>query len=546
MTILTRRTHPWFVPCLVFAALACAAFADRAYALCSPGEVKSCIVNSQPGTQTCGDNGFYGPCTPIVPPAPPVPAAPRVNSRGANGRSLTLLWSDSTMWASAVYQLQYQVGASWAPVATLTSTPAAFVHAGLQPDTRYCYRVEVTASTGVRRSTPTCRFTTDGTGRKAARVQLELHTGDVGDAGTDDSIQVVLSEASNTGMNSTWVDYGRDDFERGDTFTYDLNLDEIPLLSDITRIRITKDGTDGWCLADFRLLVNEIPVYAEDFHHLSGGCHWLDGNDGHQPTYEVAHAQLRAHALWQAYNEPQRLDLDFSGFPLISATLHIPRAETEQRLEGMIGHLLHGSPGHWGDRHNRAYVEADPATAPARQAVDLDLEATVPGWFDPELDVNFDLHYEAECSPDQTLALVHVTTENVHVNVDFDWFTEFLSFLLFPPCTIADCVTQLEDYIADRVEAGFEPIVQSQRQSLPAGTLCLSAEAVVHASADVDLVFHLLAPTQPPPSPAPTPSPSPTPPPNDDPTPPPDDDPSPLPCGDRASTASPTLARCRR
>ena len=111
----------------------------------------------------------------------------------------------------------------------------------------------MTASTGVRRSTPTCRFTTDGTGRKAARVQLELHTGDVGDAGTDDSIQVVLSEASNTGMNSTWVDYGRDDFERGDTFTYDLNLDEIPLLSDITRIRITKDGTDGWCLADFRL-----------------------------------------------------------------------------------------------------------------------------------------------------------------------------------------------------------------------------------------------------------------------------------------------------
>ena len=107
MTLMTRRQHPWCGPCLVVAALTLAVVADRAHALCSPGEVKSCIVNSQPGTQTCGDNGFYGPCTPIVPPAPPVPTAPRVNSRGANGRSLTLLWSDSTMWSSAVYQLQY-------------------------------------------------------------------------------------------------------------------------------------------------------------------------------------------------------------------------------------------------------------------------------------------------------------------------------------------------------------------------------------------------------------------------------------------------------
>jgi hypothetical protein len=85
MTRLTRRQHPWCGPCLVVAALTLAVVADRAHALCSPGEVKSCIVNSQPGTQTCGDNGFYGPCTPIVPPAPPVPTAPRVNSRGANG-----------------------------------------------------------------------------------------------------------------------------------------------------------------------------------------------------------------------------------------------------------------------------------------------------------------------------------------------------------------------------------------------------------------------------------------------------------------------------
>src|SRR6185436_7424678 len=97
------------------------------------------------------------------------------------------------------------------------------------------------------------------------------------------------------------IDYGRNDFEQGDTFTYDLNVDGLPLLSDISRIKIIKYGTDGWCLADFRLLVNGVEVYAEDFHHWTDGCRWLDEDDGHQPSYEVAQDTLHTHALWQSY-----------------------------------------------------------------------------------------------------------------------------------------------------------------------------------------------------------------------------------------------------
>jgi hypothetical protein len=237
--------------------------------------------------------------------------------------SITLNWTDSEMWSSATYVLQYQSGNSWLPVANLVASPAIITHTSRQPDTRYCYRVEVTADTGVRRSNPVCRYTTDGTDRAATRVQIQFHTANVDDAETDDGILVVLSEASYTGMNYTWVDYGRDDFEQGDTFTYDLNLDEIPLLSDITRIKITNDGTDGWCLADFSLLVNGVAVYAQDFHGEPGGCHWLDEDDGHQPTFEVSHDTIRAHPLWQAYHEPQRITFDVIP-PQIIATPTIP------------------------------------------------------------------------------------------------------------------------------------------------------------------------------------------------------------------------------
>jgi hypothetical protein len=110
------------------------------------------------------------------------------------------------MLSSAVYQLQYQVGSSWEGITNISASPATFTHSGRQPDTHYCYRVEATASTGVRRSDPVCRYTTDGTGRKATRVQIEFHTADVDDAGTDDSVVVVLTEGkypepSNTGRN---------------------------------------------------------------------------------------------------------------------------------------------------------------------------------------------------------------------------------------------------------------------------------------------------------------------------------------------------------
>ena len=48
--------------------------------------------------------------------------------------------------------------------------------------------------------------------------------------------------------NETWLDYARNNFEKGDIFAYDLNLGGIGEIDDITQLSISKTGSDGWCL----------------------------------------------------------------------------------------------------------------------------------------------------------------------------------------------------------------------------------------------------------------------------------------------------------
>ncbi len=187
----------------------------------------------------------------------------------------------------------------------------------------------------------------------------------------------------------------------------------------------------------------------------------------------------------------------------MTATIRIPRDETESRVESLIGDMIHGTEAKWGHEYGRAYVEATPSGFPGTVHIDLDLEAEVPYWFNPELDIDFDLQYQAACSADGTEAVITIAAQHAQASVDFDWFTEFLSFIL--PCGpivseieqqgIPDCITALEDYLGSRIQAGFEPIVKSQRQALPAGYQCLSANVAVDANANVDLIFHVQAPT---------------------------------------------------
>ena len=100
-----------------------------------------------------------------------------------------------------------------------------------------------------------------------------LRIANVSDADTDDDLNVSLRDNDNGG---TWLDYGRDDFERGDVFTYELQTNNLSDLSDINNIRLLKLGTNGLCLAGLSLLADGEEIYNQDFAASPSKCQWLD------------------------------------------------------------------------------------------------------------------------------------------------------------------------------------------------------------------------------------------------------------------------------
>jgi len=95
------------------------------------------------------------------------------------------------------------------------------------------------------------------------RAQIEITVADIANAGTDDTVFVSLNK-----NNYTRLDYARDDFKRGDTFTYDLLLDNVARLANITELSVGRqvDKNDSLRLSGFRLLINgqTIFVYSGD------------------------------------------------------------------------------------------------------------------------------------------------------------------------------------------------------------------------------------------------------------------------------------------
>jgi hypothetical protein len=50
----------------------------QAHAFCQPGDERTCFANGGEGTQTCGDDGRYGPCSSFIPPRQCTPILPAV------------------------------------------------------------------------------------------------------------------------------------------------------------------------------------------------------------------------------------------------------------------------------------------------------------------------------------------------------------------------------------------------------------------------------------------------------------------------------------
>lgn len=247
------------------------------------------------------------------------------------------------------------------------------------------------------------------------QLHITITTGNVSNAGTDDDISVSLNRG-----NLTWLDYGRDDFERNQTNRYDLLQNgNIHTLRDITRIQIAKNGSDGWCIKSFTLDVNEY-TYNASFN----SCHWLDNDNGHTRQYVV--------------NNPS-----FAFYGIVPVLVpYMERSEVESLLESAIGHSIQSSRLYW-DNDDRHVVEVWQTNRDTLH-VDLDLQYALNNSSDPSVDVDYDIRFECN---GRTL---EVSVENVVVDVGFSIGTSTVIITNDP--LIAFSAQRLRDSIASRID----------------------------------------------------------------------------------------------
>ena len=354
---------------------------------------------------------------------------------------------------------------------------------GLDPDVTYCYSVRAENRAGAR-STPAefrpCGHTLDPSRLGTWRIQLRIRTADVPDAGSDDSVQVRLNSPLPTHVpraNSTWLDYGPrpnplapsplwstwpDDFARGRDFTYDLVLDHVHDVSDITMLTLHKEGSDAVGIAELSLRVNDAEVFARRFGESSQTCLWLDEGDGYSPTYTIYYPELRAHPAWQAFilNPLPPFTTDDGDIVFV-----MTNADIVSRIEGIVGNSLHGTPAYWGMFYGPGWVEAV-RLDDQRLRVDLDLAAEVFGR-NPEIDIDFDLRFEVICGqPQAGNTTIKLTTEN------FDAVANVpdLEGVFVDALQLFGEVRWIEDEIEGRIEEAFQPITESL--ALNTGGIC--------------------------------------------------------------------------
>ena len=132
------------------------------------------------------------------------------------------------------------------------------------------------------------------------RVQLLVLVCDVADAGTDNKVVVALNDT-----NSTVMDKPENDFERASTEGYDLLLNDVARLADIKYLKVSKGGSDGVCISQLHLFVNERLIYSRT---VSASQQWLDDEyySYDSRTLLTNGATLRAHSAWQAWTTSGR------------------------------------------------------------------------------------------------------------------------------------------------------------------------------------------------------------------------------------------------
>jgi hypothetical protein len=229
------------------------------------------------------------------------------------------------------------------------------------------------------------------------RAQLRVTTANVNHAGTNDDVFVKLNGRDEI-RNITWLDYAQDDFERGDSFVYDLTLndssskctenkqcDDIGVLGDIGNIEIGKQGGDAWCIAGLQLIINGTNVFER---HMSP-CIWLDPPK-HPSSLTFSYLDLRRDPGWQRNTR------------LIIPPLKYSNAALTSLIQTHVAQILHGTRQYWGSNplFNRPVVIA--RNSDSSIFVYLNLAHDLSHLPDFDIDVFFNIQLGCTCEWDDS------------------------------------------------------------------------------------------------------------------------------------------------
>lgn len=243
------------------------------------------------------------------------------------------------------------------------------------------------------------------------RAQIRLTVCDEREADTDARSQDVTVRLNR--RNTTTLNRGGPDFERGSVRTYDLNLTGVRKFEDIDYLQIYKTGRNSVCFSDVRLLLNQKTVFsypsadpaAPWIEWVRGSTDiWLDDRQGRELVHSFARSRLESNRIWDSY----------SFNPLTDIPRQIWESEIESRIEALTATFFHrggfGIPVRWGSGERS--VEVTRRLSRNSMRVEMDLRAKVPVIKDPRIDVDFDLAFS--CTND-TLS---IRPENVRVRTD--------------------------------------------------------------------------------------------------------------------------------
>jgi len=235
------------------------------------------------------------------------------------------------------------------------------------------------------------------------RAQIELSVCDQRGAGTTSAVFTTLGNGVRT-----WLEQPGGNFDRGRRYGYDLLLDQLQTLGDVSALTITVDGTDDLCLRDLKLIINGSTIFLRS----STAGIWLNATTHYTLTESAA--ELRINTAWQHFG--------WSLAEWIATTgAAVPREELRSRLQSTIASVIHDLALTW--------RPSEGARGPIRLtrrgdgvvSVSADLTRRVNYWFDNDAVLDFDLRL---CGTDGSRVDPLIT--NVSLHQTRTWYVQVL------------------------------------------------------------------------------------------------------------------------